>query len=146
MISNVLWWKKEGRKDRQRNRLMMKGSPFPSDSLPSCPLYVSSHLLDPAVDDFVLMHCVFMPNSQLCPLLMAQYPFCLHSLLRPLPWYTVLPFCSLYCLWYPLAAGNVDNMSTVLLHTITVLLTSSWTAQLTVLLMEVLKQQLTIRR
>uniref|UniRef100_A0A3B3CHG4 Rap guanine nucleotide exchange factor 4 n=1 Tax=Oryzias melastigma TaxID=30732 RepID=A0A3B3CHG4_ORYME len=23
---------------------------------------------DPAVDDFVLMHCVFMPNSQLCPL------------------------------------------------------------------------------
>uniref|UniRef100_A0A665VY02 Rap guanine nucleotide exchange factor 4 n=1 Tax=Echeneis naucrates TaxID=173247 RepID=A0A665VY02_ECHNA len=30
---------------------------------------------DPAVDDFVLMHCVFMPNSQLCPLLMAQYPF-----------------------------------------------------------------------
>lgn len=34
-------------------------------------------MLDPAVDDFVLMHCVFMPNSQLCPLLMAQYPFCL---------------------------------------------------------------------
>uniref|UniRef100_A0A665VWV2 Zgc:171558 n=1 Tax=Echeneis naucrates TaxID=173247 RepID=A0A665VWV2_ECHNA len=30
---------------------------------------------NPAVDDFVLMHCVFMPNSQLCPLLMAQYPF-----------------------------------------------------------------------
>uniref|UniRef100_A0AAQ5X811 Rap guanine nucleotide exchange factor (GEF) 4 n=1 Tax=Amphiprion ocellaris TaxID=80972 RepID=A0AAQ5X811_AMPOC len=37
---------------------------------------------NPAVDDFVLMHCVFMPNSQMCPLLMAQYPFfCLHSLL-----------------------------------------------------------------
>uniref|UniRef100_A0AAQ4QF94 Rap guanine nucleotide exchange factor (GEF) 4 n=1 Tax=Gasterosteus aculeatus aculeatus TaxID=481459 RepID=A0AAQ4QF94_GASAC len=31
---------------------------------------------DPAVDDFVLMHGVFMPNSQLCPLLLAQYPFC----------------------------------------------------------------------
>ncbi|CAL8324433.1 unnamed protein product [Arctogadus glacialis] len=31
---------------------------------------------DPAVDDFVLMQCVFMPNSQLCPLLLAQYPFC----------------------------------------------------------------------
>uniref|UniRef100_A0A672IQC6 Zgc:171558 n=1 Tax=Salarias fasciatus TaxID=181472 RepID=A0A672IQC6_SALFA len=30
---------------------------------------------NPAVDDFVLMHCVFMPNSQLCPLLMAQYLF-----------------------------------------------------------------------
>ncbi|KAK7945778.1 hypothetical protein WMY93_001506 [Mugilogobius chulae] len=29
---------------------------------------------DPALDDFVLMHCVFMANSQLCPLLMAQYP------------------------------------------------------------------------
>uniref|UniRef100_A0A3B4ZPH5 Rap guanine nucleotide exchange factor 4-like n=1 Tax=Stegastes partitus TaxID=144197 RepID=A0A3B4ZPH5_9TELE len=28
-----------------------------------------------SVDDFVLMHCVFMPNSQMCPLLMAQYPF-----------------------------------------------------------------------
>ncbi|XP_038126954.1 rap guanine nucleotide exchange factor 4-like isoform X1 [Cyprinodon tularosa] len=28
---------------------------------------------DPAVDDFVLMHCVFIPNSQLCPLLMAHY-------------------------------------------------------------------------
>lgn len=39
---------------------------------------LSSHLLDPAVDDFVLMHCVFMPNTQLCPLLMAQYPFCLY--------------------------------------------------------------------
>uniref|UniRef100_A0A8C4NPI0 Rap guanine nucleotide exchange factor 4 n=1 Tax=Dicentrarchus labrax TaxID=13489 RepID=A0A8C4NPI0_DICLA len=25
---------------------------------------------NPAVDDFVLMHCVFMPSSQLCPLLM----------------------------------------------------------------------------
>uniref|UniRef100_A0A8C1UU48 Rap guanine nucleotide exchange factor 4 n=1 Tax=Cyprinus carpio TaxID=7962 RepID=A0A8C1UU48_CYPCA len=30
---------------------------------------------DPALDDFLLMHCVFVPNSQLCPLLMAQYPF-----------------------------------------------------------------------
>uniref|UniRef100_A0A8B9J9Y3 Rap guanine nucleotide exchange factor 4 n=1 Tax=Astyanax mexicanus TaxID=7994 RepID=A0A8B9J9Y3_ASTMX len=29
---------------------------------------------DPALDDFVLMHCVFMPNSQLCPALLAQYP------------------------------------------------------------------------
>uniref|UniRef100_A0A6Q2X048 Rap guanine nucleotide exchange factor 4 n=1 Tax=Esox lucius TaxID=8010 RepID=A0A6Q2X048_ESOLU len=27
---------------------------------------------DPAVDDFVLMHCVFMPNSQLCQLLMQE--------------------------------------------------------------------------
>uniref|UniRef100_A0A8D0D8Z5 Rap guanine nucleotide exchange factor 4 n=1 Tax=Sander lucioperca TaxID=283035 RepID=A0A8D0D8Z5_SANLU len=35
---------------------------------------------DPAVDDFVLMHSIFMPSSQLCPLLMAQYPFCLCSL------------------------------------------------------------------
>ncbi|XP_033880002.3 rap guanine nucleotide exchange factor 4 isoform X1 [Acipenser ruthenus] len=28
---------------------------------------------DSALDDFVLMHCVFMPNSQLCSLLMAHY-------------------------------------------------------------------------
>ncbi|XP_072220265.1 rap guanine nucleotide exchange factor 4-like isoform X1 [Leuresthes tenuis] len=28
---------------------------------------------DPAVDDFVLMHCVFMLNSQLCPLLVCTY-------------------------------------------------------------------------
>nr|XP_055071495.1 rap guanine nucleotide exchange factor 4 isoform X2 [Misgurnus anguillicaudatus] len=28
---------------------------------------------DPAMDDFLLMHCVFVPNSQLCPLLMAHY-------------------------------------------------------------------------
>uniref|UniRef100_A0AAR2J464 Rap guanine nucleotide exchange factor (GEF) 4 n=1 Tax=Pygocentrus nattereri TaxID=42514 RepID=A0AAR2J464_PYGNA len=27
---------------------------------------------DPALDDFVLMHCVFMPNSQLCPALLAS--------------------------------------------------------------------------
>uniref|UniRef100_A0A8D3DIG4 Rap guanine nucleotide exchange factor (GEF) 4 n=1 Tax=Scophthalmus maximus TaxID=52904 RepID=A0A8D3DIG4_SCOMX len=39
------------------------------------------HHNDPGtVDDFLLMQCVFMPNSQLCPLLMAQYPFCLYSL------------------------------------------------------------------
>uniref|UniRef100_A0A673ALJ4 Rap guanine nucleotide exchange factor 4 n=1 Tax=Sphaeramia orbicularis TaxID=375764 RepID=A0A673ALJ4_9TELE len=30
---------------------------------------------DSALNDFVLMHCVFIPNSQLCPVLMAQYPF-----------------------------------------------------------------------
>nr|XP_014350064.1 PREDICTED: rap guanine nucleotide exchange factor 4 [Latimeria chalumnae] len=28
---------------------------------------------DSALDDFVLMHCVFMPNNQLCPALMAHY-------------------------------------------------------------------------
>ncbi|XP_035265517.1 rap guanine nucleotide exchange factor 4 isoform X2 [Anguilla rostrata] len=28
---------------------------------------------DPALDDFVLMRCVFIPNSQLCPMLMAHY-------------------------------------------------------------------------
>uniref|UniRef100_A0A8D0XTH5 Rap guanine nucleotide exchange factor 4 n=1 Tax=Sus scrofa TaxID=9823 RepID=A0A8D0XTH5_PIG len=27
------------------------------------------------LNDFVMMHCVFMPNTQLCPALMAQYPF-----------------------------------------------------------------------
>uniref|UniRef100_A0AAY4ET08 Rap guanine nucleotide exchange factor 4 n=1 Tax=Denticeps clupeoides TaxID=299321 RepID=A0AAY4ET08_9TELE len=36
---------------------------------------LDSHLTEPAeteLDDFVLMHCVFLPNSQLCPVLMAQ--------------------------------------------------------------------------
>uniref|UniRef100_W5KWE5 Rap guanine nucleotide exchange factor 4 n=1 Tax=Astyanax mexicanus TaxID=7994 RepID=W5KWE5_ASTMX len=28
---------------------------------------------DPALDDFVLMHCVFIPNTQLCPLLLCTY-------------------------------------------------------------------------
>ncbi|XP_075685588.1 rap guanine nucleotide exchange factor 4 isoform X6 [Rhinoderma darwinii] len=28
---------------------------------------------DSALDDFVMMHCVFMPNSQLCPALMSHY-------------------------------------------------------------------------
>ncbi|XP_005921554.1 rap guanine nucleotide exchange factor 4 isoform X1 [Haplochromis burtoni] len=28
---------------------------------------------DSALDDFVLMHCVFIPNSQLCPVLMSHY-------------------------------------------------------------------------
>uniref|UniRef100_A0A4W5RJD4 Rap guanine nucleotide exchange factor 4 n=1 Tax=Hucho hucho TaxID=62062 RepID=A0A4W5RJD4_9TELE len=36
---------------------------------------MDTHHSDP--DDFVLMHCVFMPNSQFCQLLMAQYPFSL---------------------------------------------------------------------
>uniref|UniRef100_A0A8C7PK07 Rap guanine nucleotide exchange factor 4 n=1 Tax=Oncorhynchus mykiss TaxID=8022 RepID=A0A8C7PK07_ONCMY len=36
---------------------------------------LDSHLNESALDDFVLMHCVFIPNSQLCPVLMAQYPF-----------------------------------------------------------------------
>ncbi|KPP73866.1 rap guanine nucleotide exchange factor 4-like [Scleropages formosus] len=38
---------------------------------------------DPALDDFVLMHCVFFPCSKLCPVLMAQYP----SMPRPLATY-----------------------------------------------------------
>uniref|UniRef100_A0A8C7R8V1 Rap guanine nucleotide exchange factor 4 n=1 Tax=Oncorhynchus mykiss TaxID=8022 RepID=A0A8C7R8V1_ONCMY len=35
---------------------------------------LDSHLneSDPALDDFLLMHCVFIPNSQLCPVLMAS--------------------------------------------------------------------------
>ncbi|XP_062862710.1 rap guanine nucleotide exchange factor 4 isoform X2 [Trichomycterus rosablanca] len=28
---------------------------------------------EPAIDDFLLMHCVFIPNAQLCPLLKAHY-------------------------------------------------------------------------
>ncbi|XP_073402000.1 rap guanine nucleotide exchange factor 4 isoform X2 [Dendrobates tinctorius] len=29
--------------------------------------------IDSAIDDFVMMHCVFMPNCQLCPALMSHY-------------------------------------------------------------------------
>uniref|UniRef100_A0A674D3H7 Rap guanine nucleotide exchange factor 4b n=1 Tax=Salmo trutta TaxID=8032 RepID=A0A674D3H7_SALTR len=41
---------------------------------------MDTHHADPGThthtpNDFVLMHCVFMPNSQFCQLLMAQYPF-----------------------------------------------------------------------
>uniref|UniRef100_A0AAR2JNF1 Rap guanine nucleotide exchange factor (GEF) 4 n=1 Tax=Pygocentrus nattereri TaxID=42514 RepID=A0AAR2JNF1_PYGNA len=39
------------------------------------PEKILEHLLEtmhPALDDFVLMHCVFMPNSQLCPALLAS--------------------------------------------------------------------------
>ncbi|XP_063285807.1 rap guanine nucleotide exchange factor 4 isoform X2 [Pelobates fuscus] len=32
-----------------------------------------SDATDSALDDFILMHCVFMPNSQLCPALMSHY-------------------------------------------------------------------------
>ncbi|KFV84856.1 Rap guanine nucleotide exchange factor 4, partial [Struthio camelus australis] len=34
---------------------------------------------DSVLNDFIMMHCVFMPNSQLCPALMAQYPFVHHG-------------------------------------------------------------------
>ncbi|KAM9249593.1 rap guanine nucleotide exchange factor 4 isoform 7-T7 [Dugong dugon] len=30
---------------------------------------------DSVLNDFIMMHCVFMPNTQLCPALVAQYPF-----------------------------------------------------------------------
>ncbi|XP_048340116.1 rap guanine nucleotide exchange factor 4 isoform X2 [Sphaerodactylus townsendi] len=33
----------------------------------------SSEGTDPGFHDFVMMHCVFMPNNQLCPALMAHY-------------------------------------------------------------------------
>ncbi|KAG9477329.1 hypothetical protein GDO78_002626 [Eleutherodactylus coqui] len=29
--------------------------------------------IDSAIDDFIMMHCVFMPNCQLCPALMSHY-------------------------------------------------------------------------
>uniref|UniRef100_A0A672JMC5 Rap guanine nucleotide exchange factor 4 n=1 Tax=Salarias fasciatus TaxID=181472 RepID=A0A672JMC5_SALFA len=36
---------------------------------------LDSQFTESALDDFVLTHCVFIPNSQLCPVLIAQYPF-----------------------------------------------------------------------
>lgn len=38
-------------------------------------LYMYICFADSALDDFVLTHSVFIPNSRLCPVLMAQYPF-----------------------------------------------------------------------
>uniref|UniRef100_A0A8C6PYJ9 Rap guanine nucleotide exchange factor 4 n=1 Tax=Nothobranchius furzeri TaxID=105023 RepID=A0A8C6PYJ9_NOTFU len=34
---------------------------------------LDSQLTESALDDFVLMHCVFIPNSQLCPVLRSHY-------------------------------------------------------------------------
>ncbi|KAM5280548.1 rap guanine nucleotide exchange factor 4 isoform 6-T6 [Ctenodactylus gundi] len=33
-----------------------------------------NEVTDSVLNDFVMMHCVFMPNTQLCPALVAQYP------------------------------------------------------------------------
>ncbi|MEQ2175054.1 hypothetical protein GOODEAATRI_014293, partial [Goodea atripinnis] len=41
---------------------------------------LDSQFTESALDDFVLMHCVFIPNSQLCPVLRDQYPFTLSFL------------------------------------------------------------------
>uniref|UniRef100_A0A7N6BAH2 Rap guanine nucleotide exchange factor (GEF) 4 n=1 Tax=Anabas testudineus TaxID=64144 RepID=A0A7N6BAH2_ANATE len=35
---------------------------------------LDSQFTESALDDFLLTHCVFIPNSQLCPVLLTQYP------------------------------------------------------------------------
>uniref|UniRef100_A0AAR2JG49 Rap guanine nucleotide exchange factor (GEF) 4 n=1 Tax=Pygocentrus nattereri TaxID=42514 RepID=A0AAR2JG49_PYGNA len=40
------------------------------ETISDCLLNCCLSNTDPALDDFVLMHCVFMPNSQLCPALL----------------------------------------------------------------------------
>ncbi|CAM4607070.1 unnamed protein product [Leuciscus chuanchicus] len=71
--------------ERSNNR-SSSSSPLKYTVMSGTPEKILEHLLetvkldsqftepDPALDDFLLMHCVFVPNSQLCPLLVAQYP------------------------------------------------------------------------
>ena len=82
----------------------------------------SSRLLDPAVDDFVLMHGVFMPNSQLCPLLMAQYPFCLYSLFM----YDVIHPVSVITTYLVGALTNLERLTTPLRNGRTCLLFTAY--------------------
>ena len=56
---------------------------FPKDFSKNLISFSALHFLSPAdsvLNDFVMMHCVFMPNTQLCPALVAQYPFTAKSL------------------------------------------------------------------
>ncbi|XP_056099455.1 rap guanine nucleotide exchange factor 4 isoform X1 [Rhinichthys klamathensis goyatoka] len=71
--------------ERSNNR-SSSSSPLKYTVMSGTPEKILEHLLetvkpdsrftepDPALDDFLLMHCVFVPNGQLCPLLVAQYP------------------------------------------------------------------------
>lgn len=64
-----------------------------------------SFVTDSALEDFVLMHCVFIPNGQLCPVLTAQYPFstALPNVVKccfPPLWKKPLPtLLYLHCFW-----------------------------------------------
>ncbi|XP_039503194.1 rap guanine nucleotide exchange factor 4 isoform X1 [Pimephales promelas] len=70
--------------ERSNNR-SSTSSPLKYTVMSGTPEKILEHLLetvkldsqftepDPALDDFLLMHCVFVPNGQLCPLLMAHY-------------------------------------------------------------------------
>lgn len=55
------------------------------------------HTVDSALDDFVVTHCIYIPNSQLCPVLMAQYPFRTTFAPRTKP--DLLHFCPLALFW-----------------------------------------------
>ncbi|KAK9969807.1 hypothetical protein ABG768_027954 [Culter alburnus] len=78
--------------ERSNNR-SSSSSPLKYTVMSGTPEKILEHLLetvkldsqftesDPALDDFLLMHCVFVPNSQLCPLLEAQYPLQLYWLM-----------------------------------------------------------------
>lgn len=103
--SNALkFWRKERWIENELNGTF---TAFWTSWFAPCPVWLSFlwfSLIDPAVDDFVLMHCVFMPNSQLCPLLMAQYPFCLL--------HTDFTFLYSYCLWYPPSGQYTSHLLT----------------------------------
>uniref|UniRef100_A0A8C2B8M4 Rap guanine nucleotide exchange factor 4 n=1 Tax=Cyprinus carpio TaxID=7962 RepID=A0A8C2B8M4_CYPCA len=63
-------------KEHDQDVLVLQKSLRPSShgNIPAHFKYMitSISLLNPALDDFALMHCVFMPNSQLCPALLAS--------------------------------------------------------------------------
>ncbi|KAM9189247.1 rap guanine nucleotide exchange factor 4 isoform 4-T4 [Mergus octosetaceus] len=68
----------QGNSQPQHKYIVMSGTPekILEHFLETMRLEVTlNEATDSALNDFIMMHCVFMPNSQLCPALMAQYPF-----------------------------------------------------------------------
>ncbi|XP_071603442.1 rap guanine nucleotide exchange factor 4 isoform X2 [Heliangelus exortis] len=66
----------QGNSQPQHKYIVMSGTPekilehFLETMRPEA---TSNEATDSVLNDFIMMHCVFMPNSQLCPALMAHY-------------------------------------------------------------------------
>ncbi|XP_059331791.1 rap guanine nucleotide exchange factor 4 isoform X3 [Ammospiza nelsoni] len=66
----------QGNSQPQHKYIVMSGTPekILEHFLETMRLEASLHeATDSVLNDFIMMHCVFMPNSQLCPALMAHY-------------------------------------------------------------------------
>ncbi|XP_071897044.1 rap guanine nucleotide exchange factor 4 isoform X1 [Anas platyrhynchos] len=66
----------QGNSQPQHKYIVMSGTPekILEHFLETMRLEVTlNEATDSALNDFIMMHCVFMPNSQLCPALMAHY-------------------------------------------------------------------------